>query len=143
MGVFVFLVIVAVLVSYGFYRARRKYHAAVSRHAKSAAKPVSRPRPVPELRETTVNRALAFYGYDAPTGEYDRYGNGRKSVTQKVKIQVADRDDGKCRRCGSKEELQYDHVIPLKKGGANTVKNIQLLCGPCNRSKAAQNKPYR
>ena len=35
------------------------------------------------------------------------------------------------------KELHLDHVVPWSKGGANTVANIQLLCGPCNRRKGA------
>jgi 5-methylcytosine-specific restriction endonuclease McrA len=31
-------------------------------------------------------------------------------------------------------------VIPISRGGANTVANIQLLCGACNRAKGTKLK---
>lgn len=72
----------------------------------------------------------------APVGE-----RNTRSIPQDVKIAVAARDGGRCRQCGSTRELHFDHVIPWSKGGANTVANIQLLCGPCNRRKGADDIP--
>lgn len=66
----------------------------------------------------------------APLGDRDA-----RAIPQDVKIEVAQRDEGKCRQCGSTAELHFDRVIPWSKGGANTATNIQLLCGPCNRLK--------
>jgi HNH endonuclease len=62
-------------------------------------------------------------------------------IPQDVRIQVSVRDQGRCVQCGSAEDLQYDHKIPWSKGGANTVNNIQLLCGTCNRHKGANDVP--
>ena len=62
----------------------------------------------------------------------------RRNISSRVKREVWQRDHGKCVECGSKEMLEYDHIIPLSKGGANTVRNIQLLCEKCNRSKSAK-----
>ena len=62
-------------------------------------------------------------------------------IPQDVKIAVAVRDQGKCVQCGSAEDLHYDHKIPWSRGGSNTVNNIQLLCGPCNRRKGADDIP--
>ena len=45
---------------------------------------------------------------------------------------------GCCRRCGSTQQLHFDHVIPVSRGGANSVANIQLLCGVCDRAKGAR-----
>ena len=64
-----------------------------------------------------------------------------RAIPQDVKIEVAVRDGGQCRQCGSNKELHFDHVIPWSKGGPSTVGNIQLLCGTCNRRKGADDIP--
>lgn len=61
-----------------------------------------------------------------------------RRIPQDVKIAVSARDGGRCRQCGSTEKLHFDHIIPVSKGGANTVANIKLLCGSCNRAEAAK-----
>ncbi|MBN2080776.1 HNH endonuclease [bacterium] len=53
-----------------------------------------------------------------------------------VQLLVWKCDGGRCVECGSKENLEYDHIIPVSKGGANTARNIQLLCQSCNRKKS-------
>ena len=59
----------------------------------------------------------------------------RESIPDDVKISVCRRDKGRCAKCGSKQNLEFDHIIPLSKGGSNRAGNIQLLCEKCNRSK--------
>jgi len=59
-------------------------------------------------------------------------------IPSNVKLAVWRRDQGKCVECGSKEKIEYDHIIPNSKGGSNTERNIQLLCEKCNRQKAAR-----
>ena len=61
----------------------------------------------------------------------------REPLPDSVKLFVWERDQGHCVQCGRDEELEYDHIIPVSKGGSNTEKNIQLLCAACNRSKGA------
>lgn len=61
----------------------------------------------------------------------------RHSIPDEVKVAVWRRDGGRCVQCGSAADLEYDHVIPVALGGSSTVRNLQLLCEPCNRSKGA------
>ena len=63
----------------------------------------------------------------------------RDPVPKEVQREVWRRDGGKCIACGSQERLEFDHIIPISKGGANTARNIQILCEECNRKKS--NKP--
>jgi 5-methylcytosine-specific restriction endonuclease McrA len=62
----------------------------------------------------------------------------RKPISQAVRHEVWRRDQGRCVDCGSRERLEYDHIIPVVRGGANTVRNIELRCERCNRSKGAR-----
>jgi hypothetical protein len=55
-----------------------------------------------------------------------------RHIPQNVKNEVYQRDQGKCVQCGKNEYLEFDHVIPFSKGGANMVNNLQLLCRKCN-----------
>jgi hypothetical protein len=59
----------------------------------------------------------------------------RTGIPEEVRIAVWRRDNGRCVRCGSRERLEYDHIIPVSRGGGSTVRNIELLCEICNRSK--------
>lgn len=62
-------------------------------------------------------------------------GTLRERIPEDVRIAVWRRDGGKCARCGSREKLEYDHIVPVSKGGSNTERNIELLCERCNREK--------
>lgn len=58
-----------------------------------------------------------------------------RHIPQDVKNAVWQRDQARCVQCGDASYLEYDHIIPFSKGGANTVGNVQLLCRKCNLSK--------
>jgi len=52
----------------------------------------------------------------------------------------------RCLACGRAEpniKLVIDHVIPLARGGENTICNIQPLCATCNDSKGSNIADYR
>ncbi len=59
----------------------------------------------------------------------------RERIPSDVQNFVWKRDGGRCVVCGSNEKLEFDHIIPVSKGGSNTPRNIQLLCEKHNRHK--------
>lgn len=65
--------------------------------------------------------------------------NGRPTRTPiptELRRAVFERDGGRCVECGGSFDLQYDHILPVARGGATTIQNLQLLCADCNRSKS-------
>lgn len=62
-------------------------------------------------------------------------GFGSRHISDAVKRAAWVRDGGKCRKCESIKNIEYDHVHPVSRGGNSELDNIQLLCRACNRSK--------
>ncbi len=84
-----------------------------------------------------------FPDYGDDDGLLERINTGaaparREPIPEAVRNAVWRRDEGRCVQCGSRENLDFDHFIPVSWGGANTVCDLQLLCEPCNRSKRAR-----
>lgn len=66
--------------------------------------------------------------------QYDLEHN--RIIPTAVKLEVWRRDKGRCVKCGSKDNLHFDHVIPYSKGGSSLVaENIQILCARHNLQK--------
>jgi hypothetical protein len=59
----------------------------------------------------------------------------REAIPEAVRMFVWQRDEGKCVKCGCREKLEFDHIIPVADGGSSTERNVQLLCEACNRRK--------
>ena len=62
----------------------------------------------------------------------------RTPIPEVVRAEVWRRDQGRCVNCGSKENLHFDHIIPVSRGGSTSAKNLQLLCQSCNFTKGAK-----
>lgn len=56
---------------------------------------------------------------------------------------IFNRDGRACLKCGTKEALTIDHIVPLSKGGNNEDENLQTLCHRCNSAKGDATKSYR
>jgi hypothetical protein len=60
----------------------------------------------------------------------------RRVIPTHVKLEVWQRDGGRCTVCGATDELHFDHVVPFSKGGTSLVaENVQLLCARHNIEK--------
>jgi HNH endonuclease len=85
-------------------------------------------------KQSTLDRARAEL-------RDERHPGGRKqsreSIPESVRHEVWRRADGRCVDCGSRERLEFDHIIPVSKGGSNTARNLELRCESCNRKKGA------
>lgn len=95
------------------------------------------------FRKRRLLRSRVTASLPGPAGLGER--RQRAVIPLSVKQAVYARDGGRCRHCGktehesritSGEPLHYDHIVPFSANGADTVNNLQLLCGLCNRSKS-------
>jgi len=85
------------------------------------------------------DRSIGKIRHEVETLEnYGRFESAsREPISEEVRLYVWRRDNGQCVRCGSRERLEFDHIIPVIAGGSSTERNVQLLCESCNRSKGA------
>jgi 5-methylcytosine-specific restriction endonuclease McrA len=70
----------------------------------------------------------------------------RKPLLPGLRFDVLSRAKFRCQACGvgAKEaRLEIDHKIPVSKGGATTLRNLQVLCRSCNRGKSAKMKAVK
>ena len=63
-------------------------------------------------------------------------GNSTRHIPRDVRQRVWQRYGGRCAECAATDYLEYDHIIPVAKGGSNSDNNIQLLCRRCNLKKS-------
>ena len=63
---------------------------------------------------------------------------GRTAISASVREIILERCGRACRRCGSVEHLQIDHIVAFKKGGTNDPDNLQVLCRSCNLKKGVR-----
>jgi hypothetical protein len=67
----------------------------------------------------------------APTAQ----GYQRKDGYRRHRTKVFERDGHQCVYCGSTEDLELDHVVPVNRGGSNSIDNLATCCKTCNSRK--------
>lgn len=97
---------------------------------------------VDSWKEQIQVRSVFKFKLKAVEGEEDfsipvpTHSKTRRVIPTSVKLEVWQRDGGKCAKCRTTKDLHFDHIIPWSKGGSsNTADNIQLLCGKHNLEK--------
>lgn len=62
----------------------------------------------------------------------------RKAIPKKTRFEVLKRDKFTCQYCGRQAPdviLEIDHIVPVSKGGDNSILNLVTSCRDCNRGK--------
>jgi hypothetical protein len=97
---------------------------------------------VDSWREPDTHRIVFKFQLEAVEGEEDfaipvpSVPVRRRVIPTHVKLEVWQRDEGKCVKCGATDELHFDHDLPYSKGGSSiTAQNVQLLCARHNLQK--------
>lgn len=63
-------------------------------------------------------------------------GFSNRHIPRDVRQRVFQKYGGQCVECGATSYIEFDHIIPVAKGGSNSDGNIQLLCRGCNLKKS-------
>lgn len=72
------------------------------------------------------------------TYKFRRYEACRHTNNKNIRKQVFDAHGEICSKCGSVENIQIDHIVPVAKMGPNTIENYIPLCRSCNASKGSR-----
>ena len=59
-----------------------------------------------------------------------------RHIPRDVRQRVWQKYSGRCADCGATQYLEFDHVVPVARGGSNSEANVQLLCRGCNGKKS-------
>ena len=60
--------------------------------------------------------------------------NNRDNSYLVYREEVLNRFDHKCVNCGSTEDLEIHHIVPLTLGGTNAITNLVPLCVNCHKA---------
>lgn len=62
----------------------------------------------------------------------------KKKIPNSLRTEVFERDEYRCRQCGTHRDLRADHITPESAGGPTTLENLQTLCARCNSIKGTK-----
>ncbi|MBU1684268.1 DUF262 domain-containing protein [Patescibacteria group bacterium] len=90
------------------------------------------------MQDEDVTKKSGIYSYILTRNE--KFLNIR-AFTDKMKREAYERQKGICKKCKEHfeiEEMEADHITPWHEGGKTTLKNCQILCKQCNRTKSGK-----
>lgn len=70
-------------------------------------------------------------------------GISGEHVTPEQIEELYGESDGVCPACSKNTKLTVDHIVPIARGGSNSIDNLQLICGRCNSSKGTKIVDWR
>jgi hypothetical protein len=123
---------------------RRKWFKREIKQFNAEEYPASIPKVLEELSCKIFGHLCPVYFVSESATETSAFRQQGRSIPFPMRARIARRDNYTCQECGKHlkdEELEFDHVIPLSKGGSSAEHNIRLTCIDCNRSKAGRYNP--
>ncbi len=96
----------------------------------------------PEIHElscTVFGHLCPVYFVAEPLTETEEERRTGRYIPFETKIRIVRRDNYTCQICDkhlNDSEVEFDHIIPLSKGGSSEEHNIRLTCYDCNRDKS-------
>lgn len=109
----------------------------------SAFNPDHYPESIPE---DITTMACSVFGHICPVvfaaEGFAETSSSRRSgryIPFKTKVRVVRRDNYTCQHCGKHlldNEVEFDHSIPLSRGGSSDEHNLRLTCHDCNHDKS-------
>lgn len=72
-----------------------------------------------------------------------KYDNSSRRLPGTCRDRVKRRDDGKCRWCGTVDEIQIHHVRYRSEGGPDTPRNLISICAECHALAHTNKKKYQ
>jgi HNH endonuclease len=110
------------------------------------------PKDYPVKADTANDdKACSVFGHYCPvffvneplteTQELRRVG---RRIPREIILRVVRRDNNQCQSCArvlKDNEIEFDHVIPVSKGGSSEEHNLRVACFDCNRSKSNRFQP--
>ena len=96
--------------------------------------------------------ACRIFGHTCPVfflqsgaSETKEYRIEGRYIPRKIMLKVVRRDGQICQSCRINvpdDQIEFDHIIPVAKGGPTSVDNLRVLCSTCNRKKSDSLKEH-
>mgnify|MGYP000031088234 CR=1 FL=1 len=91
----------------------------------------------PACTECSYERRLVRVRARNKVRRYLRRGAAGPTHENKDWLRLVARHDGLCAYCGINKTEHRDHVVPIARGGTDSIGNILPACAPCNLSKGS------
>jgi 5-methylcytosine-specific restriction endonuclease McrA len=94
-------------------------------------------------RNSSAHRGRVVDWFERNPGATDKFNHSRRARKVSASFRVSARElqrirEMPCLACGQPGPSTIDHIIPLARGGTDSVGNLAPLCGPCNSSKGTK-----
>lgn len=86
-----------------------------------------------KLKATRIGRKTGSTAYKTGQTTRIRRNNAYTDNWFEISAAVKRRDGYECRKCGSEEDLEVHHIVPVSKGGTNSQANLITLCHRCHK----------